>query len=320
MDLSILDEDLKEVEKSFSDYLSSRVPLISKIGKHILNSGGKRIRPAILLLSSRLNGYRGERAIRMASIVEFIHTATLLHDDVVDNADIRRGNPAANTLWGSEASVLVGDFLFSKSFYLMVEDGDLKILNILADATTKLAEGEILELVKTGDLSITREEYMDLITSKTAVLISAASRIGAVLGKASEEQEQALRDYGLHVGIAFQLVDDCLDYTATNESLGKTIGTDLREGKITLPLILALQKATEKERKEIQETILSEDITPEDFKKVHNFINKYEGVKETLGLAKNKVEMAKGCLTSYPETPESKALFQLADYVVLRDR
>ena len=144
MDLSIVDEDLRNVETSFQAYLSSRVPLIGKIGKHILDSGGKRIRPAILLLSSRLNGYRGQRAIRMASIVEFIHTATLLHDDVVDNADIRRGNPAANTLWGSEASVLVGDFLFSKSFFLMVDDGDLRILNILAEATTQLAEGEIL--------------------------------------------------------------------------------------------------------------------------------------------------------------------------------
>ncbi len=320
MDLSIVDEDLRSVETSFQEYLSSRVPLIGKIGKHILDSGGKRIRPAILLLSSRLNGYQGQRAIRMASIVEFIHTATLLHDDVVDNADIRRGNPAANTLWGSEASVLVGDFLFSKSFFLMVDDGDIRILNILAEATTQLAEGEILELVKTADLGIMREEYMDLIISKTAVLISAASRIGAVLGDAPEEQERAMRDYGLQIGIAFQLVDDCLDYIATNESLGKTIGTDLREGKITLPLILALQEAEGNEKKRIGDIILSEEIGRGDFEEVLNFIDRYSGIEKTLALAREHVSRAKACLVSYSDSPEKEALYQLADYIVDRDR
>ncbi len=320
MNLSIIEEDLKAVEASFHTYLASRVPLISKIGKHILNSGGKRIRPSILLLSSRLNGYRGDRAIRMASIVEFIHTATLLHDDVVDNADIRRGNPAANTLWGSEASVLVGDFLFSKSFFLMVDDGDLKVLNILAEATTHLAEGEILELVKTADLGITEGEYMDLITNKTAALISAASRIGAVLGHAPEDRETALMEYGLNVGIAFQLVDDCLDYTATDESLGKTIGTDLREGKVTLPLILALQQATEGERKDIRDILLSNKITREDFESVLNFIGRQGGVEKTLHLAAEHAKRAKACLDRFPATPEREVLKSLADYIVKRDR
>jgi octaprenyl-diphosphate synthase len=320
MDLSIIEEDLKAVDVSFQEYLSSRVPLITKIGKHILTSGGKRIRPAILLLCSRLNGYAGERAIRMASIIEFIHTATLLHDDVVDNADIRRGNPAANTLWGSEASVLVGDFLFSKSFYLMVDDGDLRILGILAEATTELAEGEILELVKTGDLSITKHEYMGLITSKTAVLISAASRIGAVLGDASDEIEGALKDYGLHIGIAFQLVDDCLDYTATNESLGKTIGTDLREGKVTLPLILSLEKASKEERKRVQDIVLSDEIVQGTFEEVQGMIQKYAGIEATLDLAREHVDMAKVCLKLLPQKPEREALENLADYIVQRDR
>ncbi len=320
MDLSIIEEDLKAVDISFQEYLSSRVPLIAKIGKHILMSGGKRIRPAILLLSSRLNGYSGPRAIRMASIIEFIHTATLLHDDVVDNADIRRGNPAANTLWGSEASVLVGDFLFSKSFFLMVEDGDLKVLKILAEATTELAEGEILELVKTGDLSITQQQYMDLITSKTAVLISAASRIGAVLGKAPDEIEGAMKAYGLHIGIAFQLVDDCLDYTATNESLGKTIGTDLREGKVTLPLILSLERASKEERKRVQDIVLSDDILEGEFEEVQGMIQKYNGIATTLDLAKRHVEKAKGYLHSLPMKAERRALEELADYIVQRDR
>ncbi len=320
MNLSIIEEDLKAVDESFQEYLSSRVPLISKIGTHILKSGGKRIRPAILILSSRLNGYQGERAIRMASIIEFIHTATLLHDDVVDNADIRRGNPAANTLWGSEASVLVGDFLFSKSFFLMVEDGHLKILRILAEATTELAEGEILELVKTGDLRITVDEYMSLITSKTAVLISAASRIGAVLGNADEEAEKAMLEYGLHVGIAFQLVDDCLDYTSTNESLGKTIGTDLREGKVTLPLILAMARASEKERKRVQEIVLSDTIAQSDFNDVQQIIQNYKGVEDTLTLAKNHITLAKEQLRLFPKKIERDTLATLADYIVQRDR
>lgn len=320
MDLAIVDEDLKAVEASFQEYLASRVHLIAKIGKHILNSGGKRIRPAILLLSSRLNGYRGERAIRMASIIEFIHTATLLHDDVIDNADIRRGSPAANTLWGSEASVLVGDFLFSKSFFLMVDDGDLRVLNILAEATTQLAEGEILELVKTADLGITQEEYLDLITSKTAVLISAASRIGAVLGDATKEQESALKEYGLNVGIAFQLVDDCLDYTATNEALGKTIGTDLREGKVTLPLIFAFQQASEGERKRVRDVVLSERITERDFEEIRSVINRYQGLEKSLYLAEEHVRKAKECLALYPDSPEKAALESLADFIVQRDR
>ncbi len=320
MDLTIVDEDLKAVEVSFQEYLASRVHLIAKIGKHILSSGGKRIRPAILLLSSRLNGYQGERAIRMASIVEFIHTATLLHDDVIDNADIRRGNPAANTLWGSEASVLVGDFLFSKSFFLMVDDGDLRVLNILAEATTRLAEGEILELVKTADLGITQEEYLDLITSKTAVLISAASRIGAVLGNAPEDRESALEAYGLNVGIAFQLVDDCLDYTATNEALGKTVGTDLREGKVTLPLIFAFQQATKEEKNRVRDVVLSERITDGDFEEVRMVIDRYQGLEKSLHLAKEHVQRAKACLAVYPESPEKEALESLADFIVQRDR
>jgi octaprenyl-diphosphate synthase len=318
MDLSIIEEDLKAVETSFQEYLSSRVPLITKIGKHILSSGGKRIRPAILLLSSRLNGYRGQRAIRMASIVEFIHTATLLHDDVVDNADIRRGTPAANTLWGSEASVLVGDFLFSKSFYLMVEDGNLKILKILAEATTRLAEGEILELVKTGDLDISDQDYMELITSKTAVLISAASRIGAVLGDAPEETEQAMREYGLFVGIAFQLIDDCLDYTSTHETFGKTIGTDLREGKVTFPLIVSYKKAGKDEKRRIQDIILSEKISHDDFDKVQGLIEKYQGVAATMRLAHEYVSKAHKCLESVPSCGERDALSELAEYFVRR--
>ncbi len=320
MDLSIIEEDLKAVDASFEEYLSSRVPLIAKIGKHILTSGGKRIRPAILLLSSRLNGYTGERAIRMASIIEFIHTATLLHDDVVDNADIRRGNPAANTLWGSEASVLVGDFLFSKSFFLMVEDGDLRVLRILAEATTELAEGEILELVKTGDLRITRKEYMDLITSKTAVLISAASRIGAVLGNATDEIENAMKEYGLHIGIAFQLVDDCLDYTATNESLGKTIGTDLREGKVTLPLILSMERAAPEERNRVRDIVLSDEIVQGEFEEVQRIIEKYDGIDATLDLARRHVEQAKEHLGRLPVKAERETLEDLADYIVQRDR
>ncbi|MEK7829041.1 MAG: polyprenyl synthetase family protein, partial [Deltaproteobacteria bacterium] len=204
-------QDLKDVELEFRKNLDSDVHLIKKVGEYVLNNGGKRLRPSLLLLSARLCGYQGSRHIPLAAVIEFIHTATLLHDDVVDNAGIRRGKAAANTLWGSGASILIGDFLFSKSFYLTVADGDLNILKILSSTTTRMAEGEVLQLLKDSDVETTERDYLSVVTNKTASLISVACQIGAILGKASAEKEKALAGYGMDVGIAFQLVDDCLD-------------------------------------------------------------------------------------------------------------
>ena len=316
--LELINEDLQKVEEEFENRLSSRVPLITKVAKHLVMGGGKRFRPSLLLLSARLCGYRGEDHISLAGVVEFIHTATLLHDDVIDNAEVRRGSASANTLWGNEASVLVGDFLFSRSFVMMVEVGDLKILQTLASATTALAEGETMELVKTVDLSITEEENMELIINKTAILISAAARIGAILGKAPLEVEEALANYGLQVGIAFQLVDDCLDYIGERETLGKEIGSDLKEGKITLPLIHTLRQCNADEKKEIQEVVLGDEFSYDGLRKVLSFIDRYKGIEYTFAKAQRCIDEGKKSLWTLPPSPEREALFEMADYVVKR--
>ncbi|RLA94340.1 MAG: octaprenyl diphosphate synthase [Deltaproteobacteria bacterium] len=316
--LAIIREDLQRVEEEFRRRLKSRVPLITQIAEHLVKSGGKRLRPAFLILSAKLCGYDGDAHIPLAGAIEFIHTATLLHDDVIDNAEVRRGNPSANTLWGNEASVLVGDFLFSRSFSMMVEVGDMRVLEIVAQATTHLAEGETLELVKTADLETTEEENLELIVQKTASLISAATRVGAVLGGAPPEQEEALAEYGLQVGIAFQLVDDCLDYAGQAEALGKGVGVDLREGKVTLPLIHTLKNCTQEERRRIRDVVLAEGLDQRGLGQVLDLVQKYGGISYTMGRAREYVERGKEALSLFPPSTEREALLSLADYVLKR--
>ena len=316
--LAIIREDLQRVEEEFRRRLKSRVPLITQIAEHLVKSGGKRLRPAFLILSAKLCGYDGDAHIPLAGAIEFIHTATLLHDDVIDNAEVRRGNPSANTLWGNEASVLVGDFLFSRSFSMMVEVGDMRVLEIVAQATTHLAEGETLELVKTADLETTEEENLELIVQKTASLISAATRVGAVLGGAPPEQEEALAEYGLQVGIAFQLVDDCLDYAGQAEALGKGVGVDLREGKVTLPLIHTLKNCTQEERRRIRDVMLAEELDQRGLGQVLDLVQKYGGISYTMGRAREYVERGKEALSLFPPSTEREALLSLADYVLKR--
>jgi len=316
--LAIIREDLQRVEEEFRRRLKSRVPLITQIAEHLVKSGGKRLRPAFLILSAKLCGYDGDAHIPLAGAIEFIHTATLLHDDVIDNAEVRRGNPSANTLWGNEASVLVGDFLFSRSFSMMVEVGDMRVLEIVAQATTHLAEGETLELVKTADLETTEEENLELIVQKTASLISAATRVGAVLGGAPPEQEEALAEYGLQVGIAFQLVDDCLDYGGQAEALGKGVGVDLREGKVTLPLIHTLKNCTQEERRRIRDVVLAEELDQRGLGQVLDLVQKYGGISYTMGRAREYVERGKEALSLFPPSTEREALLSLADYVLKR--
>lgn len=311
-------QDLKDVEFEFRKNLDSEVHLIKKVGEYVLNNGGKRLRPSLLLLSARLCGYQGSRHIPLASVIEFIHTATLLHDDVVDNAGIRRGKAAANTLWGSGASILIGDFLFSKSFYLTVADGDLNILKILSSTTTRMAEGEVLQLLKNSDVETTERDYLSVVTNKTASLISVACQIGAILGKVSAEKEKALAGYGMDVGIAFQLVDDCLDYTSSNKELGKAIGNDLREGKITLPLIHIIKNAAASEREEILAAIKADDLENSQLQSVISLINKYKGIDYALGRAREYLENAKARLNIFEPNAERAALIALADYVVER--
>lgn len=313
-------DDLDAVERQFERNLDSRVPLIQTVGRYVLTSGGKRIRPLLLLLSARLCGYRGERAVPLASIVEFIHTATLLHDDVVDDADLRRGQKSANTVWGNEATVLVGDFLFSKSFALMVADGDLRILRAMADATTALAEGEILELLRTCDLGVTVDDYLEVIVNKTAVLIAAACEVGALLGDAAEDRVTALREYGMDVGVAFQLVDDCLDFVGDRERFGKPVGADLEEGKVTLPVIHALARASAEERERVARLVEQESFSDADRAWVREFVASHGGIEAAMAMAGERVAAAKARLGAFPPCPERDALEVVADYVVARDR
>jgi octaprenyl-diphosphate synthase len=316
--LRMIGDDLEKVDGEFRRNLSSDVSIISAIGQHLLLSGGKRFRPILLLLSARLCGYTGEQHISMASLVEFIHTATLLHDDVVDGAEMRRGSRSVNSAWGNEASVLVGDFLFTKSFSLMVNAGNWKILQSISRATTIMAEGELQELMKTNDLSLTEEDYLSIITRKTASLISSATQIGAFLGGVSAEKERALSDYGLDVGIAFQLIDDNLDYTSREEEFGKKIGIDLQEGKITLPLIYTLKYCDPGERSFIQNTAEAEPLSKEAFLKVVDIIERRHGIEYTWEKAREHIEAAKQRLLPFPDSKEREALWALADYVIDR--
>ena len=311
-------DDLKKVDLEFRRNLKSNVPIIAAIGEHLLLSGGKRLRPILLLLSARACGYQGEAHISMASLIEFIHTATLLHDDVVDRAELRRGMESANAKWGNEACVLVGDFLFTKCFSLLVENGNRKILQAIARATTLMAEGELKELIKTNDISLTEEDYLSIIARKTAALFSAATQVGAILGEAPEEKEAALTNFGMDLGIAFQLIDDNLDYTSREEEFGKKIGIDLQDGKITLPLIFTLNHCTEKESAIIRQAVESDPMTRESFFQVVTIIEKYRGVTYTWEKAREYVARAKEHLRHLPDSREKEALLSLSDYVLER--
>jgi octaprenyl-diphosphate synthase len=314
----LIRNDLEKVDQEFRKNLQSSVPIISSIGEHLLFSGGKRIRARLLLLSAKLCGYQGDHHISMASMIEFIHTATLLHDDVVDRAELRRGSTSANSIWGNEASVLVGDFLFTKCFSLMVETGNWRILKIISKATTIMAEGELEELIKTNDLTLTEEDYLSIITRKTAYLISSAAQIGAILGNVPEEREAALSEFGMNVGIAFQLIDDTLDYTSKEEEFGKRIGIDLQDGKITLPLVFTLKNCQHEEREFIQRIVESHPITKESFLDVAKMIEQYQGIHYTLDKAKGYIEKAKRHLHLFPDSREKESLDALADYVLER--
>lgn len=318
--LNIIGDDLKNVEHQFRKDLESDVPLIRKVGEYVLSSGGKRVRPALLLLAARLCDYDGEKAVPLASVIEFIHTATLLHDDVVDSATLRRGLASANTLWGNEASVLVGDFLFSKSFSLMVTVGSLDILGILSGATTTIAEGEVLQLLCTGEIDLSEEQYITVVRSKTAILMSAACEAGAVLGSVSEDRQKALSNFGMNLGIAFQLMDDTLDYTATEEEFGKSIGHDLEEGKITLPLIHTLRYCSADERQLISAVIEKDEMSLDDFREVSGLVQRYGGIEYTATLARNYIDACKADLHSFGPSPVRAAMLELAEYVVTRSK
>ena len=312
----LIADDLARVDRCILDELRSDVVLINQIGHHLIRSGGKRLRPLLLLLSARALDYRGEDHITLAAVVELIHSATLLHDDVVDGSDLRRGQKTANAIWGNAASVLVGDFLYATSFRMMVRVGKMRVIEVMAETTSAIAEGEVLQLLNTHNPSATEERYLQVIWRKTAILFSAAARLPAILADAPEEIEKALAEYGLRLGIAFQLVDDILDYRADPEALGKSLGDDLAEGKPTLPLIYAMAHAQPKEADLLRKALAEGNRQALD--RILPIIEATGAIAYTKKRAREEAERAVELLTDLPESPYRKALEGLARFSVAR--
>ncbi len=311
-------DELDAVELEIDRLLENDVTLIPEVAKHVILSGGKRLRPILTLLSSRLSGYIGDRQIRLAVCVEFIHTATLLHDDVVDKSDLRRGSKTANNLWGNEASILVGDFLLSRAFQLMVGDGSLKVLKLLSDTSAIISEGEVLQLTHENNIENDLPTYLKIISAKTAQLFAAACQIGAALAE-REEHEKPLFDFGHNLGLAFQIADDALDYSARREKLGKSIGGDFRESKATLPVILAWRKSNAEEKKFWIRTVREKNQWQGDLARAISIMEKYRILQEAIDYAKKYVEKARGSLEIFKNSPEKDALLELLDFSVSRE-
>ncbi|MES9844815.1 MAG: octaprenyl diphosphate synthase [Candidatus Sedimenticola sp. 6PFRAG5] len=320
MDISAIRDltanDMKAVDNLILHRLQSDVVLINQIGNYIVNSGGKRLRPMIVLLAARSLGYHGDQHIDLAAVIEFIHTATLLHDDVVDGSDMRRSRETANAVWGNAASVLVGDFLYSRSFEMMVDVNNMRVMEILSTATNRIAEGEVLQLLNCNDPDTTEEKYREVILRKTATLFEAGAQLGAVLNGADEAEEQALADYGLHLGIAFQIIDDALDYSSSGDDIGKNIGDDLEEGKPTLPLLRAMDEGTPEQRSALREAI--EKGGREYIGVVMEAIESTDAIEYTSRLAAEEADKAKAALEVLPPSSYRSALAALADFAVRR--
>ena len=312
----LLRAESSAVDSLILERLSSDVVLINQLGAYIINSGGKRLRPMIVLLSALACGYRGDKHILLAAVIEFIHTATLLHDDVVDSSDLRRGQATANDIWGNEASVLVGDFLYSRSFEMMVEANNMRVMDILSHTTNNIAEGEVMQLLNVHEPDISEQQYDEVIRAKTAILFEAAARIGAVISEQDSTIEQALASYGQHLGVAFQLVDDLLDYSSSSETLGKNVGDDLAEGKPTLPLIHAMQYADAADRTLLSEAIRSGGI--EKIDEVLAIIESTGSLEYTSQRATVEAEKARSALSVLPESAYKDAMLTLADFSVQR--
>ena len=313
-------EDLDAVEQEFIRHIQSRVALIPEMGRYIQKSGGKRVRPAVLLMAARLGGYTGDRAVLYASVVEFIHTATLVHDDIIDGADLRRGRLAVHSRWGNDITVLLGDYLYIKSMAMALTQDSLEIIRLLCDVTLRMIEGELYQLTKTGDVDITEEEHFEIIRRKTAFLFGGCAQIGGMLGGLPTEQESALREYGFNLGIAFQLVDDLLDYTADAAALGKPVGGDLREGKVTLPVIHLLSRGGAEPDRLIRDVVRDRSVSPEQWRDITRLLREQRSLDFSYDRAVEYGNRAKDCLSVFPEGREREALMALTDYVLSRDR
>jgi len=313
-------DGLQQVEKYINEYVTSEIKLIPEVAHHLIDSGGKRFRPLLLLICARLCGYHGESRFPMATVMEFIHTATLLHDDVIDQASIRRGKTSANQIFGNAISILVGDFLCFKSYTLMTGIGSLDILKLISETGDIMSEGEVFQLSKCGDITLTEEEYFSIIEKKTAVLISASCAAGAILGSAPREKIDALAQFGRNAGMAFQITDDILDYMAKGEEFGKSIGKDLEEGKITLPLIFTIKQSTEEEKNRIKEILTRRKSSQKAAREILRLIKKYNGIDASLQSAAGFISEATSQLSIYGDCPEKDHLNAVAGYILSRNR
>jgi octaprenyl-diphosphate synthase len=317
--VQLVEEDLARVEEIFEAQFRSDVGLVGEIGRYIRGGGGKRIRPALLLLACRLCGYRGDRAITLASVVEFIHTATLLHDDIIDEATVRRGRRSVNSRWGNDITVLLGDFLYTKSMSMALSQDNLPILRLLSDVTLRMIEGELLEIERNGDLRMTEAQHIDIIRRKTADLFSACMSIGAILGDVGEEKRSALTSYGLNLGICFQMVDDLLDFTADEKVLGKPVNNDLREGKLTLPAIFLLRRAGPVATQTVSAVLADrgfERVSREDLLRL---ARDHGALDEARALAERYAEAARKDLAAFERSPFREALAVLPDFILARN-
>jgi octaprenyl-diphosphate synthase len=308
--------DMTRVNQVIVDHLASPVVLINQLSQHIIHSGGKRLRPMLVVLSAKACDYQGDQDALLAAVVEFIHTATLLHDDVVDDSDLRRGQETASSIWGNEAAVLVGDYLYSRAFQMMVKAQSMRLMDLLANATNTIAQGEVLQLLNINDANTSEERYIEVIYGKTACLFEAATQIGAILSNSDEQTEQALKSYGKHLGMAFQLIDDALDYTANPNELGKNVGDDLAEGKPTLPLIYAMQQGDDTQQALIRHAIENGGLNHIDA--ITQIIHSTGALEYTYQQAISEADLAKQAIKLLPESEYKKALNFLADYSVDR--
>ncbi len=310
--------DMAEVNETILDRMQSPVSLIPELAGHLISSGGKRLRPMLTLASAKLIGYEGKRHIGLATAVEFIHTATLLHDDVVDESTLRRGKKTANLIWGNQPTVLVGDFLFSRAFELMVGSDSLRVLKILSHASSVITEGEVLQLTTANDLATTEEKYLEVISAKTAVLFAAACEVSGVIADKGEDVISALEAYGRYLGIAFQLIDDALDYSSRQATMGKNVGDDFREGKITLPVILAYRRGTEEEREFWKRTMQAVRQKDEDLGQALGILQKHGTLAATVERARHYGEMAKDALAIFKDNEAKSAMIDVVDFCIER--
>ncbi len=316
--LELVKDDLDDIEKALEISLNPYLDLVSEVARHILFSGGKRIRPLLMVLSCRLCGYSGDYDKTFSTTFELLHAATLLHDDLVDSATKRRGRPVAHSIYGNSTVVLVGDFLLARALSITAALENPRINKIVAEITENMSQGEIHQLSKLEDLNLSEEEYMVIIRNKTALLFKGACMLSAILANASEKEEAALADYGLSLGMAFQMADDLLDYTLDSKVLGKTVGADLREGKLTLPVIYALKAATPKDREIMEQIITNKNFSVHEFETLIELLKKYNGIEYTRNLASGFVENAKQALQIFKPTPTREVLLKIADYALTR--